>query len=159
MSIKPNSNPTSSSFPLFDRSRLRLDTLSVREHGLTLDCVKPLLAVLSVQNDFIKIAAAIKTARKNQRSVILMMGAHVLRAGVQRYLIDLMEKGYINCLAMNGAGVIHDFEFALIGATTENVARYISDGRFGFWRETGIVNEIVADAAEQGLGLGEAVGR
>ena len=95
MSIKPNSNPTSSSFPLFDRSRLRLDTLSVREHGLTLDCVKPLLAVLSVQNDFIKIAAAIKTARKNQRSVILMMGAHVLRAGVQRYLIDLMEKGYI----------------------------------------------------------------
>ena len=88
-----------------------------------------------------------------------MMGAHVLRAGVQRYLIDLMEKRLLSCIAMNGAGVIHDFELALIGATTENVAHYIRNGRFGLWRETGRINDIVAEAAKDGIGLGEAVGR
>lgn len=88
-----------------------------------------------------------------------MLGAHVLRAGVQRYLIDLMERGFITCMAFNGAGVIHDFEFALIGATTESVARYVKDGRFGLWQETGRINEIVSQAAREGLGLGEAVGR
>ena len=77
-----------------------------------------------------------------------MMGAHVLRSGVQRYLIDLMERGLVSCLSMNGAGVVHDFEFALIGATTESVADYIRTGQFGLWRETGRINDIVTAGLE-----------
>jgi hypothetical protein len=88
-----------------------------------------------------------------------MMGAHVLRSGVQRYLLDLMERGYLSCIAMNGAGMIHDFELYLVGGTTEKVARYIPDGRFGLWQETGRLNAIAVRAMRRGLGLGEAVGR
>ena len=71
-----------------------------------------------------------------------MMGAHVLRAGVNRHLIDLIERGCIDHIAMNGAGAIHDYELARIGATTESVARYIRTGEFGLWRETGELNDV-----------------
>src|SRR5262249_4637750 len=90
---------------------------------------------------------------------ILLMGAHVLRAGVSRYLIDMMERGLLSHIAMNGAGPIHDWELALIGATTESVARYVRTGEFGLWQETGRMNEAICDGARQGFGLGEAIGR
>ena len=90
---------------------------------------------------------------------ILMMGAHVIKAGASRYVIDLIERGYITHVAMNGAGSIHDYELARIGATTESVARYIRSGEFGLWRETGDLNDIIREAAELSLGLGENVGR
>jgi hypothetical protein len=104
-------------------------------------------------------ADRILSANGRNSAVILMMGAHVLRSGVQHYLIDLIQRGTISCLAFNGAGVIHDYEFALIGATTESVADYIRDGHFGLWRETGRINDIVKEAAKSNIGLGEAVGR
>ena len=66
---------------------------------------------------------ASSSARRQGRAIIYMLGGHVLRAGVQRYLIDLMARKYVSCLAVNGACMIHDFEFALIGATTESVAQ------------------------------------
>ena len=88
-----------------------------------------------------------------------MMGAHVLRAGVSRQIIDLAQRDFIDHIAMNGAGVIHDYELARIGATTESVARYIASGEFGLWRETGELNDWVREAAESGLGLGENAGR
>ena len=81
-----------------------------------------------------------------------MMGAHVLRAGVNRHIIDLMERGFIDHIAMNGAGAIHDYELARIGATTESVARYIRTGEFGLWRETGELNDWIREAAEARLG-------
>ncbi len=87
------------------------------------------------------------------------MGAHVLRAGVSRYLIEMMRRGWITHLAMNGAGPIHDWEYALIGATTESVARYIRTGEFGLWQETGRMNDAIVAGARAGLGLGEALGR
>src|SRR5204862_527795 len=62
-------------------------------------------------------------------------------------------------LAMNGAGPIHDWEFALVGATTESVARYIQTGEFGLWQETGRINDAIVQGARAGLGLGEAIGR
>jgi hypothetical protein len=98
-------------------------------------------------------------ARRDGSARILLMGAHVLRAGVSRFLIDLMERGLLNHIAMNGAGPIHDWEFALIGATTESVARYVQTGEFGLWRETGRMNDVIRDGAKAGLGLGEALGR
>ena len=108
---------------------------------------------------FAYLAKKIAAARQQDSAVILMMGAHVLRSGVQRYFIDLMEKRYVSCIAMNGAGVIHDFEFALIGATTESVAEYIREGRFGLWKETGRINDIVGESVKSGKGLGESVGQ
>jgi hypothetical protein len=87
------------------------------------------------------------------------LGGHVIRAQVARQLIDLMERGLVTHIGMNGAGPIHDYELARIGATCESVARYISSGEFGLWRETGEMNDIVRDAAAQGMGLGEAIGR
>jgi hypothetical protein len=98
-------------------------------------------------------------ARASGRARILMMGAHVLRAGVARFLIDLMERGWLSHIAMNGAGPIHDWEFALIGGTTENVAHYVQTGEFGLWEETGRMNDAIRDGARSGLGLGEALGQ
>ncbi|MBI3465327.1 MAG: hypothetical protein HY000_20055 [Planctomycetes bacterium] len=92
-------------------------------------------------------------------STILIMGAHVIRAGVSRFIIDLMERGLITHVAMNGAGPIHDWEFAQIGATTESVAQYIRTGEFGLWRETGAMNDTIAAGARDGLGMGESLGR
>ncbi|MBF0296010.1 MAG: hypothetical protein HQL96_12540 [Magnetococcales bacterium] len=143
----------------FDRSRLRLAPLSEREHDLDLTTVLPLTAREVTHAPLQVIAARMAAARERGASIVLMMGAHVLRSGVQRYLIDWIERGWLSCLAVNGAWVIHDFELALIGATTESVARYIRDGRFGMWQETGRINDVVKAGAEAGMGLGEAVGR
>lgn len=148
-------------YDLFDRSRLTVMPLGERKHDFVQSEILPLSEPLNINTDIEKIAKKILESRRLELkgSVILMMGAHVIRAGVQRYLIDLIEKGLIDCIAMNGAGVIHDFELALIGATTESVAKYIQGGKFGLWKETGILNEIVADASIKGYGLGESVGK
>ena len=82
-----------------------------------------------------------------------------MRKGNGPLLIDLMRRGLISHLALNGAGAIHDFELAMIGETCESVARYVRTGQFGLWSETGRYNEAAKWAAEQGIGLGEALGR
>lgn len=143
----------------FDRNFLKTAPISNRKNDLTLSDISDIRKSSAVGSEFRAVASKITDAKDRGSSVILMMGAHVLRSGVQRYLIDLMERGYISCIAVNGAGAIHDFEFALIGATTESVAHYIKDGHFGLWQETGRINDIVSDAAKSGMGLGEAVGR
>jgi len=112
-----------------------------------------------VHPHFTIVAEKIWGAKKRGAAVILMMGAHVIRSGVQRYIIDLIKRGLVTGVAFNGACVIHDFELALVGATTESVARYIKDGRFGFWQETGMINDIVNQTYPDGAGMGLAVGR
>jgi len=144
----------------FDTARLRLLPLAERAHDLDLArTLAPLAPALFVPPALAETARDLRAARGSGAPRILMMGAHVLRSGVQRHVIDLMERGLIDCLSMNGACAIHDFEFALIGATTESVARYIQNGQFGLWTETGGLNEIAKTAASEDLGLGEAVGR
>src|SRR5579872_1052194 len=122
-------------FPQFDRSRLLIEPLADRRHDLTLADVLPLDALVPPLDrpELPTIADRIRAARARDAAVILIMGAHLLRRGNARYLIDLLERGLITHVAMNGAGAIHDFEFALIGATTESVARYIRNGQFGMW--------------------------
>src|SRR5256885_342871 len=147
--------------PLFDRSRLRIQPLARRQHDLDLSAI---LALDASPPDFGHpalpvLARRLVEARARGSARILLMGAHVLRAGVARYLIDLMERGLLTHLAMNGAGPIHDWEFALVGATTESVARYIQSGEFGLWAETGRMNDVIRQGARDGLGLGEALGR
>jgi hypothetical protein len=148
-------------YPQFDRSRLRILPLAERVHDMQLDevlpldypgepCADPAIPVL---------ADRIAAARRRGAPVIILMGAHVLKVGLARFLIDLMERGVVTHIGMNGAGPIHDYETALIGATTESVARYITEGQFGLWRETGRINDIVAAGHRNGLGYGEALGR
>tara|TARA_B100000315_G_scaffold259784_1_gene317213 strand:+ start:839 stop:1825 length:987 start_codon:yes stop_codon:yes gene_type:complete len=149
--------------PIFDRSALKIKPLSQRIHdlsrGAVLDLETP--ASFEYQERLRSVAENIIQARKKGTSIIVMMGGHVIRSGVQKYIIDLMTRGYIGCLAMNGSGIIHDFELALIGATTESVARYIQTGEFGLWQETGYLNDIINKAfqADPSAGMGEVVGQ
>ncbi len=150
-----------SRYPIFDRSRLHIKPLAERRHDLHLD---RWLALDDAAPEFSHpelpvIAQRIETARTSGAARILMMGAHVLRAGVNRHLIDLLKRGAIDHIAMNGAGAIHDYELARIGATTESVDRYIRTGEFGLWAETGELNDWIREAARLALGLGENLGR
>ena len=149
-----------SRYPMFDASRLRLKPLSEREHDMTLDYLLALGGPFDICEDpgIAKVAAAIRKARADGRAVILMMGAHVIKQGTSRFVIDLMRRGMVTHVAMNGAGAVHDFELAMIGASTERVAKYIRKGEFGMWTETGWINDAVCDGAAAGMGFGESVG-
>ena len=146
---------------LFDRKVLKLKSLSLRNNDLDISVISQLNPNFKLKEDknLKKVAQCIIKSKKNGFSVIWMIGGHVIRSGVQRYLIDLMKRGYISCLAMNGAGIIHDYELASIGATTESVAKYIKEGQFGLWKETGEINNIINRSYKHGLGMGEGVGK
>jgi len=104
--------------------------------------------------------ARLEKARNRKKAVIAAMGAHVLKVGLGPVVIDWMKDGWINGLALNGAGIIHDFEIAFCGRTSEDVEAQIQKGRFGMAAETGeMLNEAIRRGAESGMGLGEAVGR
>ena len=150
-----------SRYQTFDRSRLRLKPLAERRHDLHLDRWLRLDdPTPPFSHPELKVVAErMSEARNAGAARILMMGAHVLRAGVNRHIIDMVETGAIDHIAMNGAGAIHDYELARIGATTESVDRYIRTGEFGLWQETGELNDWIREAAELSLGLGENVGR
>ena len=150
-----------SRYETFDTRRLRLEDLGSRQHLVTL---KDLLPVGQTDGPFDHpalpvLADRIVQARRRGAAVVMMMGAHVIKDGLGLYVIDLIRRRLVDVLAMNGAGCIHDFELALVGATSEPVAQYIRTGQFGMWRQTGRINDIVRAAAAEGLGLGEAVGR
>ena len=148
-------------YPTFDRSRLNIRPLSERDHDVSLDFVLPLDAEVEPFDhpNFPVLLDRIIAARRNDRPVILMMGAHVVKQGCSRFVCELMRRGLVTHLAGNGACTIHDFEMARIGATSEDVARYIRVGLFGMWRDTAELNDIVSAGAREDLGLGEAVGR
>ena len=150
-----------SRYEIFDRSRLKLKPLAERVHDLHLDRWLTLEAPAPPfdHSDLPALATRLHRARSANAARILMMGAHVLRAGVNRHVIDLLERGWIDHIAVNGAAAIHDFELARIGATTESVDRYIRTGEFGLWKETGELNDWIGEAAANDLGLGENVGR
>lgn len=106
------------------------------------------------------VAVSIADAYRNGRPVILGMGAHPIKVGLSPIVIDLMKRGIISALAINGAGIIHDFEIALLGQTSEDVEAEIDSGRFGMADETGrILNQAIVDGTRDGLGIGGAVGR
>lgn len=109
---------------------------------------------------FKDVVSAIVEARKRGKPVILGMGAHPTKVGLNPILVDLMRKEIITAVAVNGAVVIHDFELAYQGQTSEEVEAEIDSGRFGMAEDTGrILNEAITLGWEKGLGLGEAVGR
>jgi hypothetical protein len=109
--------------------------------------------------DLRRVVDAIVAARARDAGIIWGIGAHVIKTGVSPVLVNLMERGYVSALAMNGAGIIHDFEVALAGATSEDVDEALGPGRFGMAEETGrILNQVIRTASESGQGLGQAVG-
>jgi hypothetical protein len=121
------------------------------------DWFDSLPAILGAR-DVRRAVAAIVEAKKRGSGIVWGIGAHVIKTGVSPVLIDLMARGYVSALAMNGAGIIHDFEIALSGATSEDVDEALGPGRFGMAEETGrLLNAAITSGAQQKLGLGQAV--
>ncbi len=108
--------------------------------------------------DVRRVVEAIVSAKRRDAGIVWGIGAHVIKTGVSPVLIDLMERGCVSALAMNGAGIIHDFEIALSGATSEDVDEALGPGRFGMAEETGtLLNEAIGVARAAGKGLGQGV--
>ena len=108
--------------------------------------------------DFRAVVQAIAAARQNDRGILWGLGAHVIKTGLGPVIVDLMERGFVSAIATNGAAVIHDFEVALVGATSEDVDESLGPGRFGMAEETGtLLNGAINDGVGDGLGLGQAV--
>lgn len=150
-------------FAQFDRSKIKLLPLNQRIHDVDLARVlkglddeipafeHPALPVLA--------DAIVKARREHDATVLLMYGGHVIRTGNAMFMIELMKRKLVTHFATNGAGSIHDFELAMIGHTCESVAKYISEGQFGLWDKTGIINEAIKAGAAEGIGWGEALGK
>ncbi|MCM8536109.1 MAG: hypothetical protein NE334_09260 [Lentisphaeraceae bacterium] len=151
-------------FPSFDRNSVKMLPLSSRENKQVFDDKKILptaISHLASSSDTLidEVVDRILTAKKNNKPVMLTFGAHSIKNCLAPVFIALMESGYIDHLATNGAGVIHDWEFAYQGQTSEDVQKYVSQGQFGNWHETGFyINLAINVGAYEGLGYGEAVG-
>jgi hypothetical protein len=110
--------------------------------------------------DFKDFIALLQTARRKQKAILLALGAHVIKVGLNPVIIRLMKDGWITGLALNGAGIIHDFEIAFCGRTSEDVGTQVRSGKFGMARETGdLLNKAIRRGAGRGVGLGESIGR
>lgn len=121
--------------------------------------VERLPRILAAEN-FRALLGALAAARAQGKPVIWGLGGHVIKCGLAPVLADLMDRGYASAFAMNGAAAIHDYEIALAGATSEDVEAALPDGSFGAAEETGReINEAAREAARDGIGLGEALGR
>ncbi|MCX7886598.1 MAG: hypothetical protein N3B01_04980 [Verrucomicrobiae bacterium] len=159
-------------FPPLDFNRIRTYPLRERDNKVELSAlgrrwepggafaafVESLPQILAGA-DFRALVAATVEAVRGGRPVLVMMGAHPIKCGLSPVLVDLIERGVIAALAVNGAAAIHDFELALIGATSEDVQRGLDDGSFGMSEETGrMMNRALADGVAQGIGAGRALG-
>jgi hypothetical protein len=152
--------------PQFDRSALRVFPLSERPNKVDIDRDKVMADMepgeLSdiAQRTLDETVERMRAARENGKPVMLTFGAHAIKNGLGPVLIRLMEEGWLQHLATNGAGIIHDWELAYQGKTSEDVRGNTSDGKFGLWDETGFcLNFAITLGAYDGLGYGESVGR
>ncbi len=118
------------------------------------------LPKLLAAKDFGAVVSKILTARKDGKTLHWSMGAHVIKVGLNPILIGLMKKGFVSALSLNGAGIIHDTELAMVGQTSEDVERELGRGTFGMSRETAhFLNRSIKKGSEKGMGLGEAIGQ
>jgi hypothetical protein len=129
------------------------------EHSSLQDFLARLPNVLAVQS-IRQIASRIRRAHQLNKPIIWGLGGHVIKTGLAPLLIDLMNRGYVTAIAANGSVLVHDSEIAMVGSTSEDVDATLSVGAFGGAEETGnLLNSSAAEAAGEGIGLGEAVGR
>jgi hypothetical protein len=152
--------------PQFDRSLLTIRSLKARMNKVSIerDAVyaeaKPKAVSPDAAQTLVECAAKIRAARSAGKSVMLAFGAHTIKNGLAPVLIQLMEQGWVTLLATNGAGIIHDWEFAFQGASSEDVRANVDVGQFGIWEETGFnLNLALIVGAYEGMGYGEAVGK
>ena len=118
------------------------------------------LPAVLVARDFRAVVRAIADAARRSRGVVVMLGGHVVKTGLAPVLIDLMQRGIVTHVAMNGSGAIHDYEVARFGATSEDVAAGLKDGTFGMAEETGReMNDAFVAGMRDGIGMGETLGR
>lgn len=150
----------------FNRNRLFIRSLDERKNQITIEEKKVSLTYRSVdlleqEKELIRITAGkIRSARKEKRSVILAFGAHTIKNGLGPVLIELITRGWVTHLATNGAGIIHDWEFAFQGQSGEDVRENVENGQFGIWEETGLfINLAITAGAFEKLGYGESVGK
>jgi len=150
-----------SRYELFDRSRIQLRPLAERGHDLLAERCLPLKEIDRPfeHPELAQLVERITAARRDNRPVIVFMGAHPIKLGLSRFLVDLIGRKMITHLATNGAGMIHDFELASFGGTSESVARWIIEGQFGLWEETSRINDLARLAADNDAGLGETIGK
>jgi hypothetical protein len=145
------SRPSKVAVDLFSRPHKKGETVSEFLGGLP--------AVLA-SRDLKDLAQAIVNARSNGKTIIWGMGGHVIKTGLSPILIDLMDRGLVSALALNGSCIIHDFEIALAGATSEDVESQLQTGAFGMAEETGMeINRAIQEGVGDGLGIGESLGR
>lgn len=153
-------------YPEIDRSRLSIKKLSERKDKIQIE--KDQIPVTQMPGDLSRsgqlliseAANRIRLARQKQKSVMLTFGAHTIKNGMAPTLIALMEEGWLTHLATNGAGIIHDWEFAFQGSSSEDVRENVEQGQFGIWDETGyFINLALIVGAFEGLGYGESIGK
>jgi hypothetical protein len=161
MKFKPLSLKNIKTYPL----RQRQSKVSVKDFGSrwtagnTMDLWLEGLPNILAGNDLRKLVNRLTTAVKKKKTIILAMGAHTIKVGLSPIILDLMERGIITGIAMNGAGIIHDLEVAMVGATSEDVDNELSNGTFGMAEETGeFLNSAINEGAKKGNGLGYSVG-
>jgi len=129
-----------------------------RKGGRFSDFLSTLPAILA-GNDLRSVIDAVSLAAKNKRQVCFAMGGHVVKTGMSPILIDLMEKNILTMISMNGSVIIHDLETAMVGQTSEDVAKTLGDGSFGMAKETSaFLNQAIKNAKQKSTGLGKAVG-
>jgi len=150
---------------MFDRKKIKFSSLEVRKNKVSIQ--KDFVSINDTPGnltarvtDLIKqIADEIHEARRNGAPVILAFGAHTIKNGMSPVLQAMISKKYINHLATNGAGIIHDWEFAYQGKSSEDVRSNVDKGQFGIWEETGYyLNLAIAVGAYEGKGYGESIG-
>ncbi|MCK4485195.1 MAG: hypothetical protein KAU38_00350 [Desulfobacterales bacterium] len=130
-----------------------------KPEGSLEDFLDRLPNILAVK-DFKAVVSAIAKAYKGGKNVVLAMGGHVIKVGLNPVVIDLMKQGVITAIAMNGAGIIHDLEVAMIGRTSEDVLEGLEHGAFGMAQETAdFLNRAISKAGKEDLGLGQAIGQ
>ena len=141
------------------KSKVRLDKAGKPfAKGSFSDFIDSLPDILSAA-DFKSVIKAIIKARKKDRPVVLGMGAHPIKVGLSPIIINLMEEGIITAVAMNGACIVHDYELALIGHTSEDVDMELCKGTFGMAEETGKgINKALNKGVKAGYGIGKAMG-
>jgi hypothetical protein len=142
------------------KSKVSLDSLAVPPvSGDTFKGFIEKLPDILAAKDFRSAVKAVVGARQDNRPVILGMGAHPIKVGLSPVIIDLVEKGVITAVATNGACIIHDFELAFIGHTSEDVEKELGEATFGMARETGgYLNRAIKDGVKKGYGIGRSVG-
>lgn len=161
-SIEPIDLSAIQTYPLSERhSKVSTDHFASRwKKGLLFKDFLEKLPKILAADDLIAVINAIASAAKDKKTIIIGMGAHVIKVGLNPIIIDLMERGVVTGIAMNGAGIIHDSEIAMTGKTSEDVAASLGDGAFGMAKETGeFLSAAIGFAGQNDVGLGEAVGR